>query len=130
MSQFIRHFVGTVLYQLGYYRERVNKLENKVSELQEKLDLISSTESLYIEKCEHENCEYWWVDGDEMESVRHNHESVWCSYGGEYMCPQHAVMNKWVIDNTGDVLCDKCVTLIIEEDYYGERDNFKCVSYK
>jgi hypothetical protein len=113
MSLTLRSLGLRVCYFLGYYKEKVEALEARIAILEEQNKLLSSTECLYVQYCDHNGCSAWCIDGDHSEYVKQDpsrimHMCVDCDLR---MCQKHRIDDGWSIADDGDYLCKTCVEL-------------------
>lgn len=103
MSLTLRGFALRVCYFLGYYEERIRKLEDQIAILKQQNERLCATDNLYITYCFYPGCSNWCVSGTHAG----NDAFPYCDicYTNE-MCPDHRV--NWKINADGDNICSEC----------------------
>ena len=107
MSNFVKHFAGTVLYQLGFYRERIPELEQQIKILKQQIKVMTEND-VYLQTCRVDDCEYWWVEweyGYNFDSD--NPPYTTCLYCHISVCPNHT--NDWSLTESKNLgVCPDC----------------------
>ena len=108
MSLTLRAFGLRVCYFLGYFQERIDKLEAEIAVLKKQNELLGSTACLYIQKCDIEGCDKWCVDGDDAYMVRDNFPFMrYCENCHDCHCEEHAIQSNWDLEDDS-TLCNTC----------------------
>lgn len=107
MSLTLRALALRVCHFLGYYEERIKKLEEEIAVLKKQNDLLGSTTCLYVQTCNVLNCKNWWIDGDDVDLVYGNNDWFSCECG-EMICKEHGIQNIWDLSGEYGPLCEKC----------------------